>query len=102
MGGDDPPGLRPSSPLLVSSRSSRQRETSRAFRGAARDDLAGWEVASAAAEVAGAAVNPGQLSHSAVCPAFRPRAGRQSARDEVALQLHPGGQGHHVEACREQ
>ena len=51
---------------------------------------------------AGAAVNPGQLSHSAVFPAFRPRAGRQSARDEVALQLHPGGQGHHVEACREQ
>lgn len=47
---------------------------------------------------AGAAVNPGQLPHSAVFPALRPRAGRQSTRDEAAIQLHPGSQGHHVEA----
>ena len=70
-----------------------------AFRSAARDDLAGWEVTAATAEVQPEPpLIRGQLSHSAAFPAFRPRAGRPSARDEVALQLHPGGQGEHVAA----
>jgi hypothetical protein len=74
-----------------------------AFRGAARDDLAGWEVAAAAAEVTPEPPLIRASCHTPRCsPGFGPRAGRQSARDEVALQLHPGGQGHHVEACREQ
>jgi hypothetical protein len=33
-----------------------------------------------------------------VFPTLRARAGRQSTRDEVAFQLHPVGQGHHVAA----
>ena len=70
-----------------------------AFRSAARDDLAGWEVTAAAARgPAGAAINLRQRLHSAACSVACLRAGRQSARDEAALQLHPGGQGEHVAA----
>jgi hypothetical protein len=64
-----------------------------AFRGAARDDLTGWEVAAAEAQVQPDPLLTGASDHSAALPVAHLRASRQSARDEVALQLHPGGQG---------
>jgi hypothetical protein len=65
-----------------------------AFRRAARDDLAGWEVTAAAAQVQPEAPLTGASGHaSAALPAAHLRASRQSTRDEIALQVHPGGQG---------
>ena len=64
-----------------------------AFRGAARDDLAGWEVAAAAAQVQPEPPLPGASDHSATLPTARLRASRRGVRDELALQLHPSGQG---------
>ena len=69
-----------------------------AFLSAARDDPAGWEVAAAAAQVQPEPPLTGASNHSAALLAARLRASRQSARDQVALQLHLGGQGEHVAA----
>jgi hypothetical protein len=69
-----------------------------AFRGAARDDLTGWEVTAAAAQVQPEPPLTGASDHSAALPAAHLRASRQSARDEVALQFHLGVQGEHVAA----
>jgi hypothetical protein len=69
-----------------------------AFRRAARDDLTGWEVAAAAAQVQPELPLTGASDHSAALPVAHLRASRQSARDEVALQLHLGGQREHVAA----
>ncbi len=69
-----------------------------AFRGAARDDVTGWEVAAAAAQVQPEPPLTGASDDSAALLAAWVRASRQSARDEIALQLHLGGQGEHVAA----
>ena len=65
-----------------------------AFRSAAHDDLTGWEVAAAAAEVQPEAplARTGTHNSAVVLPA-RPRVGSEGARHALALQLHPGGQG---------
>ena len=68
-----------------------------AFRGAARDDLAGWEVTAAAAEVQPVPpLTSARGPRSAVLEAGCGRACRQCAGDEAAVQVHPGGQGEHV------
>ncbi len=69
-----------------------------AFRSAARDDPAGWEVAATAAQVQPEPPLTGAGDHSAALLAACVGASRQRARDDVALQRHPGGQGEHVGA----
>ena len=69
-----------------------------AFHTAARDDLAGWEVAAAAAQVQPEPSLTGARKQSAVLSVAFLRASRESARDEAGFQLHLGGQGHHVAA----
>jgi hypothetical protein len=69
-----------------------------AFHSAARDDPAGWEVAAAAAHVQPEPSLTGVGDYSTALLAACLRASRQSARDEVALQLHLGGKGEHVAA----
>ena len=65
-----------------------------AFCRAARDDLAGWEVTGAAAQVQLEPPLTGASGHaSAALPVAHLRASRQGTRDEIALQVHPGGQG---------
>jgi hypothetical protein len=66
-----------------------------AFRDAAHDDLTGWEVAAAEAQVRPEPPLTGASDHSAVLPVAHLRASRQSTRNEVALR---GGQGEHVAA----
>ena len=50
------------------------------------------------ADPAGAAINLRQRSHGPALSVACLRARRQRARDEVALQVHPGGEGEHVAA----
>jgi hypothetical protein len=69
-----------------------------AFHSAAQDDPTGWEVAAAAAQVAQVPPLPLATDHSGALLAANLRASCQSARYEVAIQLHPGGQGEHVAA----
>ncbi len=69
-----------------------------AFRSAARDDPAGWEVAAAAAQVQPEPPLTGPSDHSAALRTACLGASRQRARDEVPLQLHPGSQAEHVAA----
>ena len=70
-----------------------------AFRSAARDDLAGWEVTAATAEVQPAPPLTQASCHTQRCCSSCGRGQAcQSTRDEAALQLHPVGQGHHVAA----
>ena len=69
-----------------------------AFRSAARDDLSGWEVTAAAAQVqpepplTGGDGNAERRYRSPVCR----HAAR--ARYEIALQVHPGGEAEHIGA----
>ena len=74
-----------------------------AFRGAARDDLAGWEVAAAAAEVT---PEPPLIRASCHTPRCSPPSVRGQAARARGTRLPSsfirGARGHHVEACREQ
>ena len=70
-----------------------------AFRSAARDDLTGWEVAAAAAQVQPEPSLTGVSSRTQRTLLARLPAGTLPERgDEVALQLHPGGQDEDVAA----
>jgi hypothetical protein len=57
-----------------------------AFRGAAHNDLTGWEVAATEAQVRPKPPLTGASDHSAALPGAHLRASRQSTRDEVALR----------------
>jgi hypothetical protein len=76
-------------------RSRRAHHARDAFCTAARDDLTGWELAAAAAQVQPEPpLSRAGLALSSVRGRPAP-AGRNRARHEIAFPLHPGAQGEH-------